>query len=119
MKALGLVAEALGTAREPAEARARALNAMADEMRANPGRSAGNGPAPGTVALLFVQYLRSAEVMGEPGNPALPGLKARTQKDLRYYLDKVEREFGQVRVAAMTPVVGLAGLGAAYVLGLA
>lgn len=105
VKALGLVAEALGTDRERAATRARHLNAMADEMRANPGRSAGNGPAPGTVALLFAQYLKSVEVMGEPGNPALPGLKARTQKDLRYYLDKVEREFGQVRVAGMTPKV--------------
>lgn len=105
VKGLGLVAEALGTERTIAEARARQLNAMADEMRATPGRSAGNGPAPGTIALLLSQYLKSVEVMGEPGNPALPGLKARTQKDLRYYLDKVEREFGAVRVTGMTPKV--------------
>lgn len=105
VKKLGLVAEALGTDRALAEARARHLNKDADERRANPGRSAGNGPAPGTIALLFAQYLKSVEVMGEAGNPALPGLKPRTQKDLRYYLDKVEREFGEVRVSAMTPKV--------------
>lgn len=105
VRPLGLVAEALGPDRAAAEARARILNAMADEMRGNPGRALGNGPSPGTVALLFRDYLASVEVKGEPGNPALPGLKPRTQKDLRYYLEKVEREFSAVRVDAMTPKV--------------
>lgn len=100
LRALGMAGEALGTNGDQARAKALALNAWADEMR-NGGSSA-EGIKPGSVARLFRDYRQSEEFVGVPGEPELPGLKPRTQKDYTYYLGKIEPEFGHLPVTAMS-----------------
>jgi hypothetical protein len=92
---LGMTAEALGSDRTVAEARAVMLNSLADQCR-RARREGTNGPLPGTFSALFAAYKVSDE---------FAELKPRTQDDYIYYLGKVELEFGHIMVRAMTPRV--------------
>ncbi|MBU6443161.1 MAG: hypothetical protein KGR48_04555 [Alphaproteobacteria bacterium] len=96
VRALGLVPEALGADYAQAKARALELNAIADEMRRTV-RNGSNGPRPGTCARLFQEFMDSDEFNNEK--------KERTRKDYRYYLGKIEADFGDVMVRALTPKI--------------
>jgi site-specific recombinase XerD len=92
---LGLSAEALGCDEGPARARALELNALADEIRRT-AKTGNNGPLPGTTSYLFRDYKASEEFLE---------LKERTRRDYSYYLDKIEADFGHVRVRTLTPSI--------------
>jgi hypothetical protein len=93
ISALGLSPEALGTDEGSARSRAITLNNLADELRKG-AKTGINGPRPGSVSKLFLEY-RGSEEFGF--------LKPRTQKDYAYYLGKIEAEFGAFQVRNMTP----------------
>lgn len=95
LRALHATPEALGTDYGRAAVRAIALNSWADAMRRGV-KDALPGAPPGTLSCLFKDYLASDE-FGER--------KARTQKDYRYYLGKIELEFGEIRVDSITAKV--------------
>jgi integrase len=90
---LGLTSEALGSDEGQARSRATALNALADDLRRN-AKTGGNGPIPGSVAKLFLDYRASEEFSDR---------KPRTQKDYVYYLGKIEADFGRFQVRNLTP----------------
>jgi hypothetical protein len=90
-----MTAEALGTDRGAAEARAKDLNRQADELRLAAARGS-NCAKPGSVARLFLEYQRSDEYAD---------LKPRTQGDYSYYMAKIETEFGKIMVRALSPKV--------------
>jgi len=92
LKALGLIAEALGSDIAHAKQRALTLNSIADEVRRG-NRMGDNGPRPGTLSCLFAAYKVSHE---------WAELKPRTRKDYAYYLEKIELEFGHLMVRAMS-----------------
>lgn len=91
--ALGFAPEALGDDRIKAKARATELNGMADEAR-RASREANNGPLPGTMSKLFVEYQTSEE---------FAELKPRTKREYSYYLQKIETDLGRTMVRGQTP----------------
>jgi site-specific recombinase XerD len=95
LRNLGLTAEALGRDEPKAKRRALELNNLADEVRRT-AKGTSNGPLPGSVSRLFSDYMQSEE-FGE--------LRERTRKDYRYYLEKIEAEFGHLPVSSLTPLV--------------
>jgi site-specific recombinase XerC len=95
IRSLGMTPEALGADLTKANSRATELNSTADELR-RASKTGSNGPLPGSVASLFKAYEQSDE---------FNELKERTQNDYRYYLGKIEADFGRVMVRALTPKV--------------
>lgn len=93
LRNLGLRPEALGTEYQKAKARALELNQTADELRRFT-QQGENGPAPGSTSRLFREYQKSAEFAEK---------KQRTRDDYSYYLEKIELDFGQLPVRALTP----------------
>lgn len=93
LRDLGLTPEALGSDYQLAKARALELNQTADELRRF-AKNGNNGPAPGSVSRLFREYQKSPEFAEK---------KQRTRGDYSYYLDKIDRDFGQLPVRALTP----------------
>jgi hypothetical protein len=91
---LGLTPEALGTEEGPANARAVVLNNLGDNLRRS-AKTGSNGPRPGTFSKLCIEYMESDE---------FAELKPRTKKDYRYYLGKIEEEFGCYQVRTMKPL---------------
>lgn len=90
-----MTAEALGSDYETAKARVIELNRLADGLRIS-SKGGANGPRPGTVRRLFRDFKASDEFLD---------LKPRTRADYSYYLGKIEVEFDQVMVRAITPRV--------------
>jgi hypothetical protein len=95
LRRLGMSAEALGKVESRAKQRAIQLNQIADEVRQG-ARKGHNGPTPGSFSSLVAAFKASEEFCG---------LSRRTQDDYNYYLGKVELDFGDLPVAAMTPLV--------------
>lgn len=93
LRVLGLRPEALGADYQKAKARALELNQTADELRRF-AQQGDNGPAPGSVSRLFRDYQESLEFAEK---------KQRTRDDYAYYLGKIELDFGQLPVRALTP----------------
>ncbi|HCE07487.1 MAG TPA: hypothetical protein DEQ40_02590 [Oxalobacteraceae bacterium] len=92
---LGMAAEALGTDRAIARARATELNRQADELRAAH-QAGSNSSRPGTVGRLFSDYRASDEFKDR---------KDRTREGYDYELGWIEKDFGTVMVRALTPKV--------------
>jgi site-specific recombinase XerC len=86
-------AEALGTDRAAAEARARELNTQGDQLR-EAARMGSNSNRPGTVARLFTEYQASDE---------FAELKQRTRDSYTYEMGWIEKDLGGGMVRALSP----------------